>query len=193
MKRLLSQKHSEATSTVDTTSLVSPVKLFIDNVSSTTKKRASKRLLKKKESLPRDSLSKFRKKLGVNLSNNYNPPSNTQSTLRKDIEEFLCQDDVTKQVPDKKKQLHGKQIRYLLNHLSTVHQRFVIETGNNCHHSTFTRYIPDSVLKPNVNDWGTCLCAIYINSQMKLERLQNLNFRYSIMKMVLINGLMDIT
>ena len=39
MKRLLSQKHLEATSTVDTTSLMVPVKLFIDNVSPTVEKR----------------------------------------------------------------------------------------------------------------------------------------------------------
>lgn len=193
MKRLLSQKHSEETSTADTTPMISPAKLFIDNVSPTAKKRATKRLLNNKENLPRGSVSKLRKILGVNLSNNYNPPSSAPSTLQKDIEEFLCQDDITKQAPDKKKQLHGKQIRYLLNHLSTIHQRFVSETGNNCHYTTFTRYVPDFVVKPNINDWGTCLCAVCINPQMKLERLQNLKSRYSIIKTVLIDGLTDIT
>ena len=80
-----------------------------------------------------------------------------------------------------------------MSHLSTVHQRFVIETGNNCHYSTFTQYVPDFVVKPNVNDWGTCLCAICINPQRKLDRLQNIKPRHSLIKMALINGLMDIT
>ncbi|CAF5060309.1 unnamed protein product, partial [Rotaria sp. Silwood1] len=141
---------------------------------------------------PRGSVSKLRK-LGVNLSNNYDPPSSTPSILQKEIEDFLCQDDISKQAPDKKKQLHGKQIRYLLHHLSTVHQRFVTETGNSCHYSTFTRYVPDFVIKPNANDWGTCLCVTCLNPQMKFEKLQNLKSRYSIIKSVLIDGLTDIT
>ena len=64
----------------------------------------------KKENLLSGSLSKLRKKPGVNLSNNYNPPPSTLSTLHKDIEEFLCQDDVTKHASDKKKQLHGNKL-----------------------------------------------------------------------------------
>ncbi|CAF4393386.1 unnamed protein product, partial [Rotaria magnacalcarata] len=193
MKRLLSQKRSEETSTADTTPMTSPTKLFIDNVSPTAKRRATKRLLNKKENLPRGSLSKLRKKLGINLSNNYNPPSSTPSTLQKDIEEFLLHDDVTKQAPDKKKQLHGKQIRYLLNHLSTIHQRFMTETGNNCHYSTFTRYIPDYVLKPSIDDWGTCLCIVCLNPQLKLEKLQRIKFLYPVLKALLPDGLTDIT
>ncbi|CAF4954657.1 unnamed protein product, partial [Rotaria magnacalcarata] len=51
MKRLLSQKRSAETSTADTTPMTSPTKLFIDNVSPTAKRRATKRLLNKKENL----------------------------------------------------------------------------------------------------------------------------------------------
>jgi hypothetical protein len=193
MKRLLSQQHSEETNTVGTTPIMSPAKLFINNVSPSAKKRATKRLLDKKENLPRGSISKLREKLGVNLSNNYSTPSSTPSILQKDIEEFLCQDDITKQAPDKKKQLHGKQIRYMLNHLSTIHQRFISESGNNCHYSTFTRYVPDYVLKPSVDDWGTCLCVICLNPQLKLEKLQRIKFRYSVLKTLLGDGLPDIT
>lgn len=193
MKRLLSRQRPEEANTDDTPTSMSPTKLFINNVSPSAKKRATKRLLTEKENLPRGSVSQLRKKLGINLSNDYNPLSNTPSTLQKDVEIFLCHDDVSKQAPDKKKQIRGQQIRYLLNHLSTIHQRFVVETGNNCHYSTFTRYIPDFVVKPNANDWGTCLCVMCLNPQMKFEKLQNLKSRYSIIKSVLIDGLTDIT
>ncbi|CAF1442571.1 unnamed protein product [Rotaria sp. Silwood1] len=192
IKRLLSQQRSAEVNDVNTTTATSPTHLFINNISPSSKKRATKRLLSEKENLPRGSVSKLRK-LGVNLSNNYDPPSSTPSILQKEIEDFLCQDDISKQAPDKKKQLHGKQIRYLLHHLSTVHQRFVTETGNSCHYSTFTRYVPDFVIKPNANDWGTCLCVTCLNPQMKFEKLQNLKSRYSIIKSVLIDGLTDIT
>ncbi|CAF5001490.1 unnamed protein product, partial [Rotaria sp. Silwood1] len=89
MKRLLSQQHLEKINTVDTTSIMSTAKLFTNNVSPPAKKRATKRLLNKKKNRPRGSISKLRKRLGVNLSKNYNPPSNTPSTLLEDIEEFL--------------------------------------------------------------------------------------------------------
>jgi hypothetical protein len=149
LKKILSEQRSEDIETDDETPTVSPTKLFLKNLSPRAKQNATKRLLDKKEELPRGSISKFRQKLGINLSNDYSSPSNTSSILQNGIEEFLCQDDVTKQAPDKKKNINGKQIRYLLNHLSTVHQRFILETGNNCHYSTFTRYVPDYVLKPS--------------------------------------------
>ncbi|CAF1555937.1 unnamed protein product, partial [Rotaria sordida] len=55
----------------------------------------------------------------------------------------------------------------MLNHLSTIHQRFISETGNNCHYSTFTRYVPDYVVKPSAGEWGTCLCVTCLNPQVK--------------------------
>ena len=69
----------------------------------------------------------------------------------------------------------------------------MIETGDNCHYSTFTRYVPDFVVKPNVNDWSTCLCEIFINPQMKVEGLQNRRSRYSIIKAILIDVLTGVT
>jgi len=107
----------------------------------------------KEEDLNRGTIFELRKKLGTNLSNNYSSSSNmTKTTFNQDIEEFLCQDDITKQAHAKMKQSHGKQIRYLLNHSSTIHQRFVSETNNNCHYSIFTCYVSDFVVKPNAHD-----------------------------------------
>ncbi|UJR18671.1 hypothetical protein I4U23_005579 [Adineta vaga] len=177
----------------DETPAVSPAKLFLQNDSPRAKQHATKRLIDKKETLPRGSISKFRKKLSINLSNDYTSSSSRSSTLQNDIEEFLCQDDVTKLAPDKKKNLNGKQIRYLLNHLSTIHQRFILETDNNCHYSTFARYVPDYVLKPSTDDWGTCLCIVCLNPQLKLEKLQRIKFLYSAVKALLPDGLTDIT
>ncbi|CAF1231154.1 unnamed protein product [Rotaria sp. Silwood1] len=115
LKKALSQQHSEDIEKDYETPTVSPTKLFLKNVSPRAKKRATKRLIDKKQQLPRGSVSKFRLKLGINLSNDYSSQSDISSTLQKDIEEFLCQDDVTKQAPDKKKHVNGKQIRYSLD------------------------------------------------------------------------------
>ncbi|CAF0962777.1 unnamed protein product [Didymodactylos carnosus] len=37
---------------------------------------------------------------------------------------------------------------------NTITQRFEVETGIDIGYSTFTRYAPDFILKPNVDSWG---------------------------------------
>lgn len=49
------------------------------------------------------------------------------------------------------------QFRYRLNHLSTIYERFVIESSNNCHYSTFTQYVISFVVKPSINDWSVLI------------------------------------
>ena len=45
----------------------------------------------------------------------------------------------------------------------------------NCSYQTFLREVPHSIRKPSASDWGTCLCATYLNPELKLESLSNKN------------------
>ena len=45
---------------------------------------------------------------------------------------------------------------------------------SSCSYETFTRNAPFNVRKPSASDWGTCLCAIYLNPELKLEKLAKL-------------------
>ncbi|CAF1242720.1 unnamed protein product [Didymodactylos carnosus] len=67
MKKLLSQQQTDGSNMPNATPSTSPSKLFIDNVSPLAKKRATKRLIDKKEELSHGAISQVRRTLGINL------------------------------------------------------------------------------------------------------------------------------
>ncbi|CAF2777232.1 unnamed protein product [Rotaria sp. Silwood2] len=152
----------------------SPTKVFISTLSPAAKKRATLRLINEEENLPRGTVSAVRQKFGINLSNQYSPPSSTPSELEEKIINFKCRDDISKLCPNKKKKINHQQIRYRLNHLTVLHQQFKVETKTNVDYHTFLRYVPSFVVKPKVDDWGTYLCIICINPQIKFDKLNQL-------------------
>lgn len=162
----------------------SPTKVLISSLSPATKKRATLRMIEEKDNLRRGTISAVRRKFGVNLSNQYSSPSSTPSQLEEAIRDFMCRDDISKLCPDKKKK-KDQQIRYRLNHLTVLHQQFETETKIDIDYHTFLRYVPSFIVKPKVDDWGTCLCIICINPQIKLDKLNQLKSTKPIIKQLL--------
>ncbi|CAF1481061.1 unnamed protein product [Rotaria sordida] len=158
----------------------SPTKIFFDHVSPNAKKRAILRL--KDEDLPRGTPQQIRNKFGINISKNNLSSKTSQSTLKSQIEAFLCRDDITKLCPDKKKQVDGQQVRYCLNNMKILHQQFELETSIDVDYVTFTRHVPPYIQKPNHDSWGTCLCIVCLNPQLKYEKIQQLKHKYSNIK-----------
>ena len=39
----------------------------------------------------------------------------------------------------------------------------------------FSRYVPDNILKPKPEDWGTGLCKVCLNPELKVEVLKDSN------------------
>ncbi len=167
------------------TPTLSPTKVLISILSPAAKTRATLRMINEKENLPRGTISAVRRKFGINLSNQYSPPSSTPSQLEEAIRDFMCRDDISQLCPDKKKQINHQQIRYRLNHLTVLHQQFEIETNIDIDYYTFLRYIPSFIVKPKVDDWGTCLCIICVNPQMKFDKLNRLKSTKPIIKQLL--------
>ena len=150
----------------------SPTTLLLSNVSPLAKRRATDRAKEKKDLLSRGSQRDFRTTFGINLSEHSQPKHTSSSRLRIAIEKFLCQDHISKLCPDKNKTIDRQQIRYRLNHLSTLHQIFEYETQIDIDYVTFTRCVPSYIKKPSVESWGTCLCVYCLNPQMKYEKLR---------------------
>ena len=63
-------------------------------------------------------------------------------------------------------------VRYRLAILKNLHDNFNAESEYTCAYETFTRNVPFNVQKPEPSAWGTCLCSICLNSELKLESLQ---------------------
>ncbi|CAF1455795.1 unnamed protein product [Adineta ricciae] len=171
----------------------SPTEILLDNISPSSKKRGILRIKDQKEYLPRGSARDFRKKLGVNLSNSNAPKKTTPSILRNAIEQFLLQDHISKLCPDKNKVVGDHQVRYRLNHLSTLHQTFEYETDIVVDYVTFTRYVPDYIQKPTHENWGTCLCVVCLNPQMKFEKLKQLKQKHPSIQPVIHDTPLDLS
>ena len=157
-------------------------KIFFDNVSPNAKQRTVLRIKDKKEDLPRGTSEQLRQKFGINISKKILPKKTSQSSLRTEIEAFLCRDDISKPCPDKHKQINNQQIRYRLNHLNILHKQFELETDIDIDYATFTRYVPSYIQKPNHDSWGTCLCMKCLNPQIKYEKLNQLKHKHSSIK-----------
>ncbi|CAF1379609.1 unnamed protein product, partial [Rotaria sordida] len=89
----------------------SPAKLLLKNVSPSATIRAAMRLKDQKDNLSRGSNSQFRKQLGINLSVQNQPKNIGPSKLESDIEQFFCQDNVSKLCPDKKNLIKDERTR----------------------------------------------------------------------------------
>lgn len=105
-----------------------------------------------------------------------------QKDLAKTITEFYLQDDVSRASAGKKetKTLKKEKVqkRYLLANLTDIYKKFKQETGINVSYTTFVRYKPFYIVRPNISDRDTCICKKHANIEFKfiaLKKLQILN------------------
>jgi hypothetical protein len=133
------------------------------------------------------------------LSNQNKPITSTtvvSTELANTIEKFLNDDEITRLTPDKKRIVDGKQVRFLLNHLINIHQKFILETHYECSYSTFTRHIPSYIISPKPHEWGSCLCIVCLNPQIKFERIIQLKNKHPVLNRLsslMTNDLMSVT
>ena len=131
---------------------------ILNSVSPSAKKRAKKRLsLSGPSNTLKQKLRLDRVKWGEERS----------SELENLVVEFLYRDDNSIVTPDKK---HAKKgIRYRCESLKELHAKFLVDHDTECSYAQFTRYVPNYILKPKPEDWGTCLCMVCLNPELKLE------------------------
>ena len=59
--------------------------------------------------------------------------------------------------------------------IEVLHEKFMCETMTECSTSRFSRYVPENILQPTPQDWGTSLCKVCLNPELKVEGLKNSN------------------
>ena len=167
-------------------------KVSLDNISRKAKQRAALRLKNKKENLLRGAQEQIRRKFRINLSKQKVQKEWSTSSIQTQIEAFLCRDDVSKLCSNKGEQIDGHQIRYRLNHLNVLHEQFELETNIDVDYATFTRYVPSYIKRPNHECWGTCLCMLCLNSQIKYEKMHQLKNKHSCIKSIVDSTTIDL-
>ena len=84
---------------------------------------------------------------------------------------FMRDDENSMKCPDKKK---GK-LRYRLDYLHVLHRKVLSEYQVECSYSHFSKLVPNDIVRPKPQDWGTCLCQTCLNPLLKIEALRNVN------------------
>ena len=82
-----------------------------------------------------------------------------QKTSRSTVRKFHVDNSVV--APDVRKAKKG--IRYHLSMLQELHERFIVDQSVECSYSQFTRHVPENIIKPKPEYWGTCLCMVCLN------------------------------
>lgn len=87
-----------------------------------------------------------------------------QKDLAKTITEFYLQDDVSRASAGKKR-LNSKNRKspeeIPTANLTDIYKKFKQETGINVSYTTFVRYKPFYIVRPNISDRDTCNCKIH--------------------------------
>ena len=76
---------------------------------------------------------------------------------------FMMDNDNSFECPDKKKE----GIRYRRDIIEVLHEKFMCETMIECSARSFGRYVPENIPKPKPEDWGTSLCKVCLNPQLR--------------------------
>ncbi|CAF1605264.1 unnamed protein product [Didymodactylos carnosus] len=66
--------------------------------------------------------------------------------------------------------------------LTVLHQQFELETNIDIDYDTFCRHVPEHIVKPSHDGWGTCLCISCLNPQMKYEKLYHLKQKNQVVR-----------
>lgn len=161
----------------ETTPSTSAASVLIGSISPSSKKRARRRL--KLDPRKKNSVNSKLRLDKVSIG------TGRKSILQTKVEAFLLNDENTVIVPDIKKSKKG--IRYRLLSLSDLHQKFLGDEDIECSYSQFSRCVPDNIVKPRPEDWGTCLCIFCLNPELKLESIKRTLGNVSITHNDLIN------
>ena len=96
---------------------------------------------------------RLRNNIGLNVSMPMTVSTREDSELKKAVQAFAHQHST--EVPDARKASKG--IRYHANFLCVLHQWFLSATDHSISYSVFCSYWPANIVKPRVQDWGTCM------------------------------------
>ena len=121
-----------------------------------------------KDEFPRGTLLRIRNNTGLNFSKPPNVSSEEASELEKAIKHFA--NDNSCEVPDMKAAKKGK--RYFFCYKLVLWEQFRSESGSDVSYSHFCRFWPENIVKPKIEDYGSCKCETCENSELLISALK---------------------
>ena len=123
-------------------------------------------------SMKRGTISRLRKSTKMNFSMLTAKEEDLESEVKKKIVAFAMENTI--EVPDKKKYMVGARFR--TTSLLSLYSTFEMQHPNQCTYKTFARYWPMEFIKPKPSEFGTCLCVICQNMELKIEAMVTRKF-----------------
>jgi hypothetical protein len=147
--------------------------LYFD-LSPAERKRIKLSIFSNKGRLPEGTLSRLRENVGVNFSKSPNLANLQVPKIADDIRVFAELNSCD--VPDAKANPADPDkpsVRYANHYRTVLYETFLADhPDQDCSYSTFCRYWPTYVVKPRLEDRGTCHCRECENAEMKMVGLK---------------------
>ena len=125
-----------------------------------------------KAEFPVGTLSRIRDNTGLNFSKSPIFSSNEGTALKKAVEAFAKENSC--EVPDMKAARKGQ--RYFFCYKYVLWMQFESSLGLEISYSQFCRYWPPNIVKPRIEDIGSCKCIPCENSELLLSALKRQDF-----------------
>ena len=119
------------------------------------------------DSLKKGTISRLRRTTKLNFSKIPTHTAENESDLKKKIKSFALENTI--QVPDKKKYMIGARFR--TSSMISLFNTFETQYPGLCSSGTFHKYWPIEYVKPCASEFGTCLCILCQNMELKVEAL----------------------
>lgn len=124
-----------------------------------------------REEFPKGTLSRIRNNTGLNLSKLPTATSTEDTALSKAVKDFAMEN--SSEVPDMKAAKKGTRYFYCYKYVLWIQ---FTSSHQDISYSQFCSYWPQNIIKPKIEDFGSCKCIPCENSQLLVSALKRQGF-----------------
>ena len=125
-----------------------------------------------RDEFPAGTISRLRENTGINFSKSPITINEEESLLKKSVASFAVENSC--EVPDTRAAKKG--LRYFYNYKFVLWMQYKSGQGSDLSYSTFCKYWPPNIIKPKIEDFGTCKCQTCENVELLVSGLKRGGF-----------------
>ena len=147
------------------------VKPTLSYMSTASKKEFAVAVYTARNEVPPGTLYRLRQNTGINFNKRPLAHSPSDDSVRKSIEKFAYEN--SSEIPDMK--AAKKDLRFYTNYKHVLWTQYKSISGSDISYSSFCSHWPSNVIKPKIEDYGTCKCQACENPALLLAGLKRAN------------------
>ena len=147
------------------------IKPTLKNLSSTARSEFKAAVNMAKDDIEVGTLYRLRQNTGINFNKSASVSTPEDSDLKKAIITFAVENSC--EVPDMRAAKKGR--RYYRSYKYVLWMQFKSSMSSDVSYSQFCSYWPQNIIKPKVEDWGSCKCQTCENVELLFSALKKNN------------------